>query len=187
MLVCCGSRSGDNPKFAEEARSLGLGLGEAGYDIITGGSGDGLMGAVADGALEAGSRVTGFVPAYLAALQPPHPGLERTVIVDSMAERKTLMFETADACVALPGAIGTMDEILESIVLQQLKQITGPMILLDVDQYWQPMFDMFARMTEHRFFPDTLDSLVVRVDSAQAAVLSVTEKLRTPGSGLFRS
>ena len=182
VLVFCGSRVGSNPRFAQEARRLGRRLGEAGYGIVTGGSRDGLMGAVTDGALEAGVPATGFIPAYLAAVQATHSALERTVIVDSLADRKTMMFNASDICVALPGAIGTLDEIMETLVLRELRQHPRPVVVVDVDRYWEPMFAMLERMVEQAFLPDILDSIVVRVDSAEAAVQAVGEQLATPVS-----
>ena len=182
VLVFCGSRVGSNPKFAEEARQLGRRLGEAGYGIVTGGSQNGLMGAVTDGALEAGVLTTGFAPTYIASMQEMHSALERTVIVDSLADRKTMMFNASDICVALPGAIGTMDEITETLVLRELKQHPRPIVVVDIDQYWAPMFAMLERMVEEAFLPDILDSIVVKVESAEAAVQAVSEQLGTTTS-----
>ena len=180
MLVFCGSRVGSNPRFAEEARQLGRKLGEAGYGLVTGGSQHGLMGAVTDGALEAGVLTTGFIPIYIASMQDMHSALERTVVVDSLADRKTMMFNASDICVALPGAIGTMDEIMETLVLRELKQHPRPIVVIDIDQYWAPMFAMLERMVEQEFLPDILDSMVIKVESAEAAVQAVTEQLATP-------
>ena len=182
VLVFCGSRVGNNPKFAQEARRLGRRLGEAGYGIVTGGSQHGLMGAVTDGALEAGVLTTGFIPIYIASMQEMHSALERTVVVDSLADRKTMMFDASDICVALPGAIGTMDEIMETLVLRELKQHPRPIVVIDIDQYWAPMFAMLERMVEQEFLPDILDSMVIRVESAEAAVQAVNEQLATPAS-----
>lgn len=180
VLVLCGSRAGSNPKFAEEAKRLGRGLGEAGYDIVTGGAQHGLMGAVTDGALEVGVETIGFVPAYIASVQTMHSALRRAVVVESLADRKTLMFNASDICVALPGAIGTMDEILETLVLREFNQQPVPIIVVDIDGYWDPMFQMFERMVEQQFLPDILDSIVVKVGSAEAAVQAVAEQLKTP-------
>ncbi len=182
MLVFCGSRVGSNPRFAEEARQLGRRLGEAGYGLVTGGSQHGLMGAVTDGALEAGVLTTGFIPVYIASMQEMHSALERTVVVDSLADRKTMMFNASDICVALPGAIGTMDEIMETLVLRELKQHPRPIVVIDIDQYWAPMFAMLERMVEQEFLPDILDSMVIKVESAEAAVQAVSEQLATPAS-----
>ena len=147
-----------------------------------GGSQHGLMGAVTDGALEAGVLTTGFVPVYIASMQETHSALERTVVVDSLADRKTMMFNASDICVALPGAIGTMDEIMETLVLRELKQHPRPVVVVDIDRYWEPMFMMLERMVEQEFLPDILDSIAVRVDSAEAAVQAVSEQLATPVS-----
>ena len=182
VLVFCGSRVGSNPRFAEEARQLGRRLGEAGYGLVTGGSQHGLMGAVTDGALEAGVRTTGFIPVYIASMQEAHSALERTVVVDSLADRKTMMFNASDICVALPGAIGTMDEIMETLVLRELKQHPRPIVVIDIDRYWAPMFAMLERMVEQEFLPDILDSMVIKVESAEAAVQAVSEQLATPAS-----
>jgi hypothetical protein len=182
VLVFCGSRAGRNPRFSQEARRLGRRLGEAGYGIVTGGSQHGLMGAVTDGALEAGVLTTGFVPVYIASMQETHSALERTVVVDSLADRKTMMFNASDICVALPGAIGTMDEIMETLVLRELKQHPRPVVVIDIERYWEPMFTMLERMVEQEFLPAILDSIVVRVNSAEAAVQAVSEQLATPVS-----
>ncbi len=182
MLVFGGSRPGRDPRYAEEARRLGRGLAAAGCRIVTGGSRHGLMGAVTDAARESGGLTTGVVPVQLAAVQESHPDLEQVIVVDSLAERKTRMYELSDVCVALPGAIGTMDEITETLVLCELGQRRIPLVVVDVDRYWDPMFAMLERMVERGFLPDILRSIVVRVGSAEAAVEAVRTRFRPPAA-----
>lgn len=120
ICVFCGSSSNVAEVYLQSARDLGRILGEAGMDVVYGGGHVGLMGIVADSALEAGSRVTGIIPKFLDEWEVGHEGLDELVVTETMHDRKHLMYDRADAFVTLPGGLGTFDETIEVITWTQL-------------------------------------------------------------------
>jgi uncharacterized protein (TIGR00730 family) len=139
VAVFTGSRSGADPAFADSARELGSGLAAAGVGIVYGGAWVGLMGVVADAALEAGGEVVGVIPQGLVDQEVAHARLTRLEIVDSMHERKARMAELADAFCALPGGSGTLEELFEVWTWQQLGIHAKPIALLDSGGFWAPL------------------------------------------------
>ena len=146
MRVCvyCGSSSGGD-NYLAAARQLGRTLAEGDVELVYGGANIGLMGAVANGALDAGGRVIGVLPRNLLDWEVAHEGLTETHVVEGMHERKALMAELSDAFIALPGGAGTLDELFEVWTWAQLKLHTKPIGLLDVDGY----FEHLIRFTDH--------------------------------------
>ena len=136
---------GDNPAFRRLAHELGTMIAEADRRLIYGGGPVGLMGVVADAVLAGGGAVTGIIPGHLRRAEVEHTGVTDLIEVDDMFERKRLMVERSDAFVALPGGLGTIDEILDVITLAQLGQHSKPMVMLDAEGYWQP----FRTLLEH--------------------------------------
>jgi uncharacterized protein (TIGR00730 family) len=132
VAVFCGSRLGVDPAFAAGARALGRGLAAAGMRLVYGGGRIGLMGVVADAALEAGGEVLGVIPEFLARLEVAHTGVTELVTTDSMHSRKQLMFAEADVFVSLPGGTGTLDETVEIITWRQLGLHDKPILLCDI-------------------------------------------------------
>jgi hypothetical protein len=132
VAVFCGSNSGADPAFAAGARALGRGLAAAGMRLVYGGGRIGLMGAVADAALEAGGKVLGVIPEFLARLEVAHTGIAELTVTDSMHSRKQRMFAEADAFVSLPGGLGTLDETVEIITWRQLGLHDKPILLCDI-------------------------------------------------------
>jgi len=132
VAVFCGSHSGHNPAFAAAARALGRGLAAAGIRLVYGGGRIGLMGAMADAALAAGGEVLGVIPEFLTRWEVAHQGITELVVTDSMHSRKQRMFQAADACVSLPGGLGTLDETIEIITWRQLGLHDKPILLCDV-------------------------------------------------------
>ena len=145
VCVYCGSRPGANPVYAEAARQLAVSLAETGVGIVTGGGHVGLMGVVADAALEAGGEVIGVIPKALMDREVGHAGLTKLYVVQTMHERKALMAELADAFVALPGGLGTLEEIAEALTWVQLGIHAKPCALLNVEDYYAPL----ARFLDH--------------------------------------
>ena len=139
IAVYCGSGSGNNPKFTESARILGRWIGENGHTLVYGGASKGLMGAIAGAVIEAGGKVIGVIPDVAIIQARKHTGLTELIETKSMAERKSKMIELADAFVALPGGIGTLDEITEVMSLSSLEIIKGPVVLYDTDGYYKPL------------------------------------------------
>jgi uncharacterized protein (TIGR00730 family) len=136
--VYCGSSAGDDPRFAATARAFGAALARARIGVVYGGGRVGLMGAVADAALDAGGEVIGIIPRFLEEREVAHRGVDLR-IVESMHERKQLMSELSDAFVALPGGFGTFEEFFEIVTWVQLRLIDAPCIVANVDGYYDAL------------------------------------------------
>ncbi|MCW2771534.1 MAG: family Rossman fold protein [Aeromicrobium sp.] len=170
VAVFCGSSFGNDPAYEAAARLTGRTLAERGIDVIYGGGHVGLMGAVADAAVEAGGRVIGVIPRQLDDRELAHDGLTELHVVESMHERKQLMADLSDAFVALPGGAGTLEEIAEQWTWAQLTIHAKPCGFLDVAGFWAPMRTMLTTMVESGFvraeqsgivsFSDDLDDLL---------------------------
>lgn len=178
VCVYCGSRFGDDPAFERVARLLGTRLGARRGQLVYGGGRVGLMGAVADAALAAGARVVGVIPQALMDREVGHAGLSELHVVQTMHERKQLMAERADAFVALPGGIGTLEELYEVWSWQQLGYHDKPVALLNVDGYYDELL-AFMRTGHRRGFvsdaqhgalivDDDVERLLDRVAAAAA-------------------
>ncbi|MCG7601728.1 TIGR00730 family Rossman fold protein [Halomonas sp. McH1-25] len=139
VCVYLGSREGHDPRFREAAVALGRGIAERGLGLVYGGASIGLMGAVADAALDAGGEVIGVMPHHLVDREMAHLGLSELIRVDNMHERKASMAAHADAFVALPGGIGTLEELFEVWTWQYLGLHDKPVGLLDVAGFYQPL------------------------------------------------
>lgn len=139
VCVYLGSREGHDPRFREAAVALGRGIAERGLGLVYGGASIGLMGAVADAALDAGGEVIGVMPHHLVDREMAHLGLSKLIRVDNMHERKASMAAHADAFVALPGGIGTLEELFEVWTWQYLGLHDKPVGLLDVAGFYQPL------------------------------------------------
>lgn len=163
VCVYCGSRPGRRPSYADAARQLGALLADAGIGLVTGGGRVGLMGVVADAVLEAGGEAIGVIPQALLDREVGHEGLTELHVVRSMHERKAAMAELADAFVALPGGLGTLEEISEALTWAQLGIHAKPCGLLDVDGYYAPL----ARFLDH-----TVDEGFVLAERRAALVVA---------------
>jgi hypothetical protein len=167
ICVYCGSRVGTLPEFTNAARSVGQAIGERGWAMVYGGGRVGLMGVAADAALEAGAHVTGVIPRSLQEREVGHPGLSELHVVDTMHQRKQLMAERADAFVALPGGIGTLEELFEAWTWRQLDYHDRPIGLLNTAGYFDPLLAFLAQTVERDFVSlETLSKLQVGSDAA---------------------
>jgi uncharacterized protein (TIGR00730 family) len=151
VCVYCGSNPGSKPAYAERAVALGNRLAKEGLALVYGGGNVGLMGIVADAALEAGGEVIGVIPEQLVGWEVAHRGLTRLEVVANMHERKARMFDIADGFVALPGGFGTLDEMFEMLTWRQLGIGDKPCAFLDVDGFYAPLIAMMDRMVAERF------------------------------------
>ena len=151
VAVYCGSNSGTNPVYAERAAQLGARLANDGLELVYGGGNVGLMGIVADAALQAGGRVIGVIPEQLRNMEVAHVDVTRLEVVANMHERKMRMFDLAEGFIALPGGFGTLDEMFEMLTWRQLGLGNKPCAFLDVDGFYQPLMQMLDRMVETRF------------------------------------
>jgi uncharacterized protein (TIGR00730 family) len=174
ILVFAASALGNKPAHLEAAKSLGAEIGKRGFGLVYGGADRGLMGACADAALAAGAEVIGVLPRALATREIAHRGLTQLRIVKSMSERKLVMGALADAVVALPGGIGTLDELFEVLCERALKTHDKKVGLLDAAGYWQPMLRFLEQARDDGLIgPRGLDQFEVR-DNA-AALLDAIE------------
>ena len=151
ICVYCGSNAGSKPIYAHRAAALGDRIAKEGLRLVYGGGNVGLMGIVADAALEAGGEVTGVIPQQLVDWEVAHRGLTSLEVVGSMHERKSRMFDLSDAFVALPGGFGTMEEIFEMLTWRQLGIGNKPCAFLDIDGFYDPLIGMIDRMVAERF------------------------------------
>ena len=151
VTVYCGSKLGSRPIYEQAAFSFGQQLGQAGLGLVYGGASVGLMGQVADGVLAVGGSVVGVIPSFLLEYEVAHTSLTETHIVGTMHERKWMMAERGAAFVALPGGLGTLEELMEVATWGQLAQHDKPMCVLDVDGYYQGLQQQMQRAVEEGF------------------------------------
>lgn len=170
IAVYCGSRSGSDPKFARAAEALGAYLGSHGIDVVFGGGHVGLMGIVADAVLAHGGKVYGVIPEHLRDRELAHPGLTELFVVADMHERKAKMAELADGFVALPGGIGTLEEIFEAWTWGQLGFHHKPCALYNVDGFYDPLLAMAQRMEEKGFLKQEYIDMLVLADTPEQLV-----------------
>jgi uncharacterized protein (TIGR00730 family) len=158
MRICvfCGSAAGWRSEHTDAARELGKTLARRGIGLVNGGGRVGLMGATADAALDAGGETIGVIPRALMDRELGHKGMTRLHVVDSMHERKALMAELSDGFVALPGGIGTLEELFEAWTWAGLGIHAKPVGVLDVGGYWDPLLQMADRMVAEGYLPEHL-------------------------------
>lgn len=151
IAVFCGANTGNQPWFAEAAAELGKILAERGIRVLFGGGSVGLMGVLADAVLAHGGPITGVITDQLNDLELGHPGVRDMIVVESMAERRTLLIKGTDGVITLPGGYGSMDEHFEALTLAQLHQYRKPVGLLNVRGYYDPMLQMLGNMVGYGF------------------------------------
>lgn len=157
ICVYCGSGFGDDPVFAENAAALGRAMAEQDIRLVYGGGNVGLMGTVAQATLDHGGYVTGIIPEFLKSREKLLDAVQETIVVPDMHTRKRLMFEKADAFVALPGGIGTLEELVEQMTWAQLGRHTKPILLLSTNGFWKPLLTLFAHMRDQGFIRQGLE------------------------------
>ncbi len=166
VCVYCGSRDGDDPAFAAAAEAVGAGIARRGMGLVYGAGDIGLMGRVATAAMTAGGDVLGVIPQHLFDHEIGKRDLSELIVVQTMHERKTIMFERSDAFIALPGGPGTLDELIELLTWRQLGLHDRPAHLLNLKGYWDPLIALLKSTVDHGFADQTfLDFLTVH-DSA---------------------
>jgi uncharacterized protein (TIGR00730 family) len=151
VCVYCGSGPGANPAFMKAAADFGRTLAESNIGLVYGGGSIGLMGAVSKSVLDHGGKVTGIIPEFLQAREHPLVGQYELVVTQNMHERKQIMFDRADAFVALPGGVGTLEELVEQLTWAQLGQHRKPILLADIDGFWEPFLKLIDHMRDMAF------------------------------------
>jgi uncharacterized protein (TIGR00730 family) len=179
VCVYAGSASGVSESYTSASHAAVAELVGRGADVVYGGGSLGLMGVLADAALEAGGKVTGIIPRFLDDREVGHHGITELRVVETMHERKRLMAELSDAFLVLPGGIGTLEEVVEMLSWSQLGLNRKPIGLLDVDGFWQPLVALLDHMTAQGFVGVDHRKLIVH-DPDPIAVLDAMEAWEAP-------
>lgn len=174
--VFCGARHGLDPAFAEATREVARLLAARGHRIIYGGGNVGLMGVLADAAVEAGAEIIGVIPRDMTERELAHTRLTELRIVETMAERKAVMAELSDAFLALPGGVGTLDELFEMVTWNQLNFQRKPVALLNVRGFYDHLWSWILRCREDRFILDHTFDLLTIDDDAGRLIESITRR-----------
>lgn len=165
LTVFASARPGADPGLLDAAREVGRGLAERGIAVVYGGGGTGLMSAVADGALDAGGEVIGVIPKFLVERELGRDDLTALHVVESMHQRKALMAELGDGFLALPGGVGTLEELFEAWTWRQIGLIEKPLALFNAKGFWNPLVAALAGFVAQAYISRaSLDSLVVSAD-----------------------
>src|ERR1700753_1596385 len=180
VCVYCGSGAGNNPRFIEAASAVGKVLAENAIRLVYGGGSLGLMGAVATGVLDHGGSVTAIIPEFLNTRERMLSRVQELIVTPDMHERKRLMFERSDAFVALPGGVGTLEERVEQLTWQQLGRHSKPVLLANIDGFWEPLLALLSHMRATQFIraglavevlkAERVDDILPRLRSAASLV-----------------
>jgi len=189
ICVYCGSGPGGDPAYMAEAARFGELMARAGVGLVYGGGSRGLMGAVASAVLANGGHVTGIIPDFLQTKEKTQTGAQEIIITPDMHKRKQIMFERADAFVALPGGIGTLEELVEQLTWKQLGQHPKPILIANIAGFWNPLLALIDHMaqagfihTQHQFnylITESVDEILPMLRAA-AAVVTEAEKQGKP-------
>jgi uncharacterized protein (TIGR00730 family) len=180
ICVYCGSGPGTNPAYMEAAARLGQILAENGVGLVYGGGSAGLMGACAEAVLDYGGFVTGIIPEFLTDREHMLMRAQERIITRDLHERKRLMFERADAFVALPGGVGTLEELVEQLTWAQLGRHRKPILIADIDHFWDPLCALLDHMEKLQFIraglnvnllvADRIEDILPKLQAAARAV-----------------
>jgi uncharacterized protein (TIGR00730 family) len=184
LAVYCGSAPGSSPVFAEATRATATAMVERGVDLVYGGGRLGLMGLVADTVLEGGGKVYGVIPRALVNLEVAHTGLTELHTVETMHERKAAMTDLADAFLALPGGIGTLDELFEAWSWNALGYHKKPFCLLNVEGYWDGMVEFIDHATESGFLSAQRREQLLVADTPEQALELLDEAAAAATQGM---
>ncbi|QPF89217.1 TIGR00730 family Rossman fold protein [Bradyrhizobium commune] len=187
VCVYCGSGPGTNPRFIEGAKALGKALAESNIRLVYGGGSVGMMGAVADAVLDHGGLVTGIIPDFLRTRENALTRVQEMIVTPDMHERKRLMFERSDAFVAMPGGVGTLEELVEQLTWKQLGRHAKPVLLANIDDFWEPLFTLLSHMRQTQFIragfsvdilkADRVEEILPKLKSAAAQIAESETRL----------
>ncbi len=185
LCVYCGSGNGSDPVFVEAAVTLGQTMAQLGVRLVYGGGNTGLMGTVARAVIDNGGLVTGIIPDFLKDREVMLKDADEMIVVPDMHTRKQLMFDKADAFVALPGGVGTLEELVEQLTWAQLGRHTKPILVADINGFWRPLLSLFAHMRETEFIRHGFDVNYLVAEKAEDIVPMIQSKLAlTPAHGM---
>lgn len=170
VCIYCGSRFGDRPGYGHAARTLGEALARAGITVVYGGGSIGLMGAAAETALAAGGKVIGIIPEHLDRVEITLADVTELHVTHNMHDRKRLMFERSDAFVIMPGGLGTLDETFEILTWAQLGLHRKPILLLNIEGYWQSLITLIGELVERGFASADHAALIHHADTVDEAM-----------------
>jgi len=180
ICVYCGSGPGLNPAYAQAARALGAALAAEGIGLVYGGGSLGLMGEVARATLKGGGRVIGVIPDFLVQRERMLTDVSELIVTANMHERKMTMFEKSDGFVALPGGMGTLEELIEISTWAQLDRHAKPIILANIESYWAPLIQLLAHMRAEQFIRAGLEVQFDVVDRAEAIIPAFRRRITRP-------
>jgi uncharacterized protein (TIGR00730 family) len=194
VCVYCGSSPGTDPVFVETAQKFGKILAESGVRLIYGGGSIGLMGAIAEAVRDYGGEATGIIPEFMTRREQPRRLAQELIVTRDMHERKRTMFERADAFVALPGGIGTLEEVVEQLTWAQLGRHKKPILFANINGYWNPLLALIAHMRDLEFMPgalrvnflvaDRVEDILPMLREAARGVTEADEKMAVPAERL---
>ncbi len=195
VCVYCGSSPGTDPAFVKAARDFGKILAENGVRLVYGGGSIGLMGALASSAIEHGGAATGIIPEFLTAKERPKRLAQEQIITRDMHERKRNMFDRADAFVALPGGLGTLEELVEQMTWAQLGRHKKPILIANINGFWDPLLVLIDHMRALGLVPspargvdllvaDRIEEILPKLRAAARAVTEAEETMAIPAERL---
>src|SRR3569832_2265588 len=182
VCVYCGSGPGTTPHIIESAKAFGKALAAHGIRIVYGGGSLGIMGAVASSVLDHGGMVTGIIPDFLKLRENALKRVQEMIVTPDMHERKRLMFEHSDAFVALPGGVGTLEELVEQLTWKRHGRHAKPVLLADIDGFWEPLFALLKHMQETQFIRPGFAIDVLKAERVE----DILPRLRKAAAGIAK-
>jgi hypothetical protein len=191
LCVYCGSSTGTDPAFIKTAQDFGRILAQNGIHLVYGGGSIGLMGAIASSVIEHGGHVTGVIPEFLTVAERPQRLAQELIVTRDMHERKRIMFERADAFVALPGGLGTLEELVEQMTWAQLGRHKKPILVANINGFWDPLLALIAHMRTLALVPppargvnllvaERVDDILPKLREAARTVVAGERKMAVP-------
>lgn len=178
ICVYCGSGFGTDPAFKIAANELGKSMAEAGIRLVYGGGNVGLMGEVAKAVKDNGGYVTEIIPRFLKDREIMFEDADENIVVDDMHTRKKMMYEKSDAFVALPGGVGTLEELIEQLTWAQLGRHTKPIVIADIKGFWRPLITLMAHMRNFEFIREGLEVNYAVAEHARDIVSMIAQKIQ---------
>jgi len=180
MTVCifAASSSRVNEEYNRTASKLGSLLAQAGIDVVFGGGGIGLMGKLADAVKQNGGKITGVIPSFMEEEGWGHKGIDEMIITVDMSERKKKLFAMSDAVVAMPGGVGTLEELTEAITLKQLSLFDGPVIILNTLGFYNSLLEFFDKMVDNNFLRKEHKAIWETVNTPEEVIAALSNKNR---------